>query len=417
MKKQKALHDPAAMCKKQNGKTIPDRYKMGRIRMNILYYTWGENSTTTSVQTLKAMGHNVFLFADPVNNKLQDARFEEKLIREIKKANIDVVYTYNYFPCITRAVEKTDALYVSWIYDNPHYTVYAKTAFSDSNRIFHFDLSETEKLKAAGVKNIFHMPLGAPADWIEKNDLAVANNEKQYEYDVSFVGSLYKENPYDRINYLPPYEKGICDSIINTQRAIWGIDFASELITDEVYGRIAPCLELDMGEEFFLTPREIFINMLQKKITSVERVDLLKKAGERFNVTLFSGDTDECLSKVHKHGYISHDTELPQVYIDSKINLNITLRSITSGIPLRCFEVMSCGGFLLTNYQPELAQYFTDGEDLAVFSTPDEMIEKIGYYLSHEEERRAIAARGQQKVRELFSLEKCFEKIFWIAFG
>ena len=386
--------------------------------MNILYYTWGENSTEMSVQALKGMGHNVLLFADPVDNKLRDEVFEEKLIREIEKEKIDVVFTYNYFPCITRAVEKTDALYVSWIYDNPHYTVYAKTAFSDSNRIFHFDHAETEKLKAAGVKNVFHMPLGVPKEWMgEADGLSISEDDNKFKYDVSFVGSLYngKGNLYDRINYLPPYEKGFFESIINTQRTVCGIDFASELITEEVYGRIAPHLELDMGEDFFVTQRDIFINMLQRKITSVERVDLLRRAGESFDVTLFSGDTDESLSKVHMHGYISHDTELPRIYKTSKINLNITLRSITSGIPLRCMEVMSCGGFLLTNYQPELAQYFTDGEELAMFSTPDEMMEKIGYYLSHEEERIAIAKRGQQKVRELFSLEKCFGKIFKIS--
>ena len=386
--------------------------------MNILYYTWGENSTEMSVQALKGMGHKVLLFADPVDNKLRDEVFEEKLIREIEKEKIDVVFTYNYFPCITRAVEKTDALYVSWIYDNPHYTVYAKTAFSDSNRIFHFDHAETEKLKAAGVKNVFHMPLGVPKEWMgEAEGLSISEDDNKFKYDVSFVGSLYngKGNLYDRINYLPPYEKGFFESIINTQRTVCGIDFASELITEEVYGRIAPHLELDMGEDFFVTQRDIFINMLQRKITSVERVDLLRRACESFDVTLFSGDTDESLSNVHMHGYISHDTELPQIYRTSKINLNITLRSITSGIPLRCMEVMSCGGFLLTNYQPELSEYFTDGEELAMFSTPDEMMEKIGYYLSHEEERIAIAKRGQQKVRELFSLEKCFGKIFEIA--
>ena len=81
-----------------------------------------------------------------------------------------------------------------------------------------------------------------------------------------------------------------------------------------------------MGEDFFITPREIFINMLKKKITSAERIDLLKRAGDRFDVTLFSADSDDSLNNIKKHGYIDHDTELPEVYALSKINLNITLR-------------------------------------------------------------------------------------------
>ena len=143
----------------------------------------------------------------------------------------------------------------------------------------------------------------------------------------------------------------------------------------------------------------------------MERINLLRRAGERFDVTLFSADEDDSLKNIKKQGYIDHDSKLPEVYISSKINLNITLRSITSGIPLRCMEIMCCGGFLLTNYQSELAQYFTDGEELAMFSSCEEMMEKIGFYLSHEEERIAIAKRGREKVGQLFSLEQSFETI------
>ena len=359
------------------------------------------------------MGHNVFLFDMPAENKLKDEKFESRLVEEIEKHNIEIVFTYNYFPCITDAAERANILYVSWIYDNPHYTVYSKKALSPCNRIFHFDLAEVNKLKGLGIKNINHMPLGVPKSGF--GTVKETDNTTGYKYDVTFVGSLYKDNLYDRINYLPPYEKGLFDSIINTQRAVYGIDFASEIITDEVYEKIAPYLELDMGEEFLLTSREIFINILQKKITSVERCDLLSRAGERFKTDLFSADTDPVIEKhVNKHGYIDHETELPEVYRLSKINLNITLRSITSGIPLRCLEIMSCGGFVLTNYQPELAEYFSDGEDLVMFTSPEDMTEKIGYYLSHDEERERIAKQGREKVREIFSLEGCFEKMLTV---
>ena len=69
-----------------------------------------------------------------------------------------------------------------------------------------------------------------------------------------------------------------------------------------------------------------------------------------------------------------------------------------SGLAQRIWDVLGCRGFLLTNYQPELEDYFEIGKDLEVYRSTDEMIEKIEYYLSHEEERCKIADNGYQKV-------------------
>ena len=90
---------------------------------------------------------------------------------------------------------------------------------------------------------------------------------------------------------------------------------------------------------------------------------------------------------------------MPKIFKCSKINLNMTLRSIKSGIPQRAFDIMGCGGFLLSNYQPELAEYFIPGEDLVLYDSVDDLIQKIDYYLSHEEERLQIAKNGYEKVK------------------
>ena len=50
-------------------------------------------------------------------------------------------------------------------------------------------------------------------------------------------------------------------------------------------------------------------------------------------------------------------------------------------------------------YQPELAEYFIPGEDLVLYDSVDDLIQKIDYYLSHEEERLQIAKNGYEKVK------------------
>lgn len=74
-------------------------------------------------------------------------------------------------------------------------------------------------------------------------------------------------------------------------------------------------------------------------------------------------------------------------------------------------DVLAAGGFLITNYQEEIAEYFVDGQDLVMAYTPEDMVEKTAYYLEHDEERKAIALNGQKKVMENFAYTKLLPEI------
>ena len=95
----------------------------------------------------------------------------------------------------------------------------------------------------------------------------------------------------------------------------------------------------------------------------------------------------------------------------AKINLNITLRSIESGIPQRVIDIMTAGGFVLTNYQEEVSELFDEDKEIVTFSCLDEYRDKAHYYIAHEEERAAIAAAGLKKVREEYNITKLVEKM------
>ena len=100
------------------------------------------------------------------------------------------------------------------------------------------------------------------------------------------------------------------------------------------------------------------------------------------------------------------------IFHNSKINLNITLRSIKSGIPLRCLEIMACGGFLLTNFQSDFLRHFIPDEDFVFYESKEDLLQKIDYYLSHDAERTAIARSGYEKVSRHHNYDIIFEKIF-----
>lgn len=67
----------------------------------------------------------------------------------------------------------------------------------------------------------------------------------------------------------------------------------------------------------------------------------------------------------------------------------------------RLFEVAMAGGFQLVDRDiPGISDYFIEGKDFAAFSSPEECLTKLKYYLEHPIERERIAISAQNKVKE-----------------
>jgi spore maturation protein CgeB len=95
---------------------------------------------------------------------------------------------------------------------------------------------------------------------------------------------------------------------------------------------------------------------------------------------------------------------MPAVFKSARINLNSTLRANRTGIPLRVVDVLGAGGFLLTNIQSEMLDFFKEDE-LATYETTAEAIEKISFYLENEDLRHTIAAKGHERILKDFTYE------------
>jgi len=86
----------------------------------------------------------------------------------------------------------------------------------------------------------------------------------------------------------------------------------------------------------------------------------------------------------------------------TKINLNFT----EGGTSDRTYKVLASKGFLLTQPWEGMEEDFTIGEELNIFTSIDELKNKIKYYLDHEDERLRIAEHGFQTVQK-------FDRINW----
>ena len=146
---------------------------------------------------------------------------------------------------------------------------------------------------------------------------------------------------------------------------------------------------------------------------------LLEMLGRRFEVHLYTLDYGEqekrILKNVKRHGAVDYENEMPVMFKSSKINLNSSLRSAQSAIPLRALDIMGCGAFLMTNPQPEICEFFEDKKEVVIFDSIDEALDLAGYYLKHDDERRKIAVAGYENVKKNFRYEDKLYKMFSIA--
>jgi spore maturation protein CgeB len=86
-----------------------------------------------------------------------------------------------------------------------------------------------------------------------------------------------------------------------------------------------------------------------------------------------------------------------------------------SQIKGRTFEVPGSGGFLLTDYVPHLEKYLEPEREVGVFRSTDELVERVGWWLAHPEERAAVAEAGYRRVLAEHTYDHRFAAIFAAA--
>ncbi|MGN0346145.1 MAG: DUF3880 domain-containing protein [Lachnospiraceae bacterium] len=379
-------------------------------KYRILYYAWGEYTMQDATTELQRLGHEVTVAKDSFGQYDEDEKFITSIINTIKKQCLDLIFSFNYYPDLSRAALQAGVIYVSWCFDSPNLTLQSVTLGNSCNRVFLFDRANCEQLRMEGFSNVFYMPLACNVARLER---LFANQEITYQHELSFVGNLYddKYNFYQQINYLPEYLRGYLDAVMEAQLPIYGYDMVRYLLRDDVVEKMLQYVKLDMGQYYRVCPKDILAYMVQKQITVNERRRLLTVLGEYYPVDLYSSKKPEAVP-VHYHGMAEYQEQMPKIFRSSKINLNITLRTIQTGLPLRIIDILGAGGFLLTNYQAELPEYFEKGKDLVWYESYEELFELVAYYLDHDTQREKIAQNGHKIAKEQFSYEILLHKIF-----
>ena len=181
--------------------------------MKILMYKWKAYNHIDVEGHLIMRGHTVDIVEHTIYNVESDPVIEEEIRNRLSASSYDIFFSINYFPLISDICEKFSIPYVYWTCDSQITCMYHESIFNSCNIGFIFDYADYITFKEMGA-NVSYLPLAGAFDRIQyllsnsdENDL------KNYENEVSFIGSMYNKNMYDKVrDYLPDYLKGYFDS-------------------------------------------------------------------------------------------------------------------------------------------------------------------------------------------------------------
>lgn len=390
--------------------------------MNILFYRYGSICEPDIIASFKHLGFEITEDTREVYNKqLLPSDCIKGLNELLKQDTYSFVFSINFFPSVSDVCNIWGIPYLCLIVDSPVLELFSTSLANPCNKIFLFDRQLYNDFHHINPDGIFHIPLATNVrDNYATATMASAADRARFSSDISFIGSLYSEKClYNQIT-LPEKMRGYVDGLIEAQLLVYGYNFIEECVTPELieaFCKVRPEL-INFPDSMKVDTKAVIAqHIISVKVAEQERLRYLKVLSEHYNVDLYTGSDTSSMPLIHNRGFAKTNTEMPIIFHQSKINLNLTAKSIRSGLSLRIFDVLGCEGFLITNYQAELPEHFNIGEDLEAYTSLDDLMGKCEYYLSHDKERREIAHNGFEKVKKYHTYDIRLTQMLEIAFG
>ena len=393
--------------------------------MRLLFYRYNNICEPDIMEVFQKFG--ITVFEETLEIEWKQMVVSDKIrmlanhyVTENAKEKIDFIFSVNFFPYVSELCEKLKMRYVCWSVDCPVLELYSKSILNRQNRIFLFDEIQYKEIYKLNPNCVFFLPLATNVNRWDRELLSMSADEKmQYCADVSFVGSLYHEkSPLTILKSKIPmseYLIGYINGITEAQLWIYGTNFLEEMITEKMIKELKSVFPDFYSSENMVINTDAFVAAnyyLGMRCSEMERVRVLNALAKENQVTVYTRSDTSLLQNVDcKNGITTH-IEMPRVFRASKINLNITMKGIQSGIPLRVWDVLGCGGFLLTNYQTEIPSYFEIGKDLVCYESLEECVEKVKFYLRNDDIRMEVAESGHRKIKEYHTYEHRITEMF-----
>lgn len=390
--------------------------------MKILY-VYGSSTATNIVEVLKKLKYDVVEYPEVQDTSEMEETKINQVVDYIKEYEITHLMSIHLIYSIAVAAYWAGIKYVPVIWDAPYLKSYTVMGRLDNIWYSVFDKLDAERMRQDGCPHVLYQPLSVNEDrlavWEKESLLKV-----KYSNDISFIGNLYERNDYDQcLGFIPENMQAYFRSIFEEAAFKWdGVNRVYGQTTKEILDYISLMNpEFKLGNPFDVEDVRYFeVAYLIRKLANIERICVLNMLAERHEVYLYTNSrVDKALLPwVHIEPPVVTGEATSIIFAGSKINLNISLKGIEGGTPQRIMDIMGAGGFVLTNYCEETAEIFKEDTEIVMFRTPEELLEKVDYYLTHDAEREQIARAGHDKVLNCYTYGKKMKQLLdWVESG
>lgn len=387
-----------------------------------ILFVYGMSDASDIPHTLRRIGYEVEEYPDKQENSRLNDKQVDGIVDTIQQKNITHLCSIHLIYNLALAAYKAEIKYISYIWDAPYIKIHTPFGKLPNCYFCTFDRLDYERFKELGIEHVQYSPLAVNPHLVNKWNKKI-NKKLQGKYinEICFVGSLYEDNSYDAcVNEIPSNMQDYFLSIFEEASFHWdGVN--------RIYGKTDKAIldYIKLVNPNFKIDNKLDVDDVQyfergylvRKVANIERIAILNTLAETYQVSLHTTSrvSSDLLGNVKVKLPILPGEDTTMAYAGSKINLNISLKGIEGGTPQRIMDVMAAGGFMLTNYCFETADIFEEDKEIVMFKTPEELVEKVDYYLKHDDERKEIAKRGQQKVLECYTYEKKLKNLMkWV---
>jgi spore maturation protein CgeB len=280
----------------------------------------------------------------------------EELLALVQREEPDLVifvpHTDEFRPELVDEISRY-AITLAYLYDDMWRIEYSRYWARHSTLVTTSDVNGLRKFREAGFVNVVYSPFACNPDVYCRRDLPKL-------YDVTFVGQYHPQREW-HIGHLK--RAGI-------DVRVWGLGWPSGVVNTE-----------DM------------VNIFNQS-----RINLNLSNCVSWDIRYLASPFRPIKSTLRSWRQAVYSVARP----DMK-----TVEQVKG----RHFEISACGGFQLSYYVEGLERLYSIGEEIAVYASPADLIEKTRYYLRNVDARECVAERGFARTLRDHTMERRFREI------
>lgn len=373
------------------------------------------------IKAIKKLGCKIELLIEPDGIH---RNFDIDIAKFINRFKPDIVFIIDHFRFEFGNIIPEEVIWVTWIQDILPHIMDKETPSKLTSRDFVINCFTTWKeIKEIGYPfSRTMLELLVADNTIYKTYELTDKERKEYEADICMVCHASDVDSYI-IRMLQPFEKDkllkemmeqllydYCQLIISEGFILYNKEEIHEFI--KIYIKRFYNAVLPNGAISYLV-NEVY-SYLNLRIYRQAIADWLIEAGYR-NLKLWGNGWEKNPKyKPYAMGVAQNGEVLSKILQSTKIVLGNNY--FISGA-MRAWESMLSGAFYMGNYIPQEAdladirEILKEGENFIMFYNKKDLLDKVDYYLSHENERKQIAEKGRQVVLKTRTFDVLMKKL------